>query len=100
MAYSIWGFGTVFRSDTSLLPDGTFIATKWITFFYFPIIPLRSYRVKYLGSSSEFHFTGFSSTSEYQIIQKIPWEMRGNVKYLWYILAIIALFMAINLLVK
>jgi hypothetical protein len=100
MAYSIWGFGTGYRSDTSLLPDGTFITTKWITLFYVPIIPLRSYRVKYLGSSSEFHFTGFSSTSQYQIIQKIPWDTRRAIKFWLYILAIIALIMSINVFIK
>ena len=73
MAYSLYGCGTGYRADTPLLPDGTFITTKWIMLFFFPVIPLGSYRVKYLGSTSEFHFTGFSLTSEYQIIQKIPW---------------------------
>ena len=100
MAYAIWGFGTGFRSDTPLLQDGTFITTKWITLFYVPIIPLRSYRVKYLGSSSEFHFTGFSSTSQYQIMQKIPWDTREVIKFWLYILAIIALFIGINVFFK
>ena len=100
MAYSMWGFGTGFRSNTSLLPDGTFITTKWITFFYIPVIPLSSYRVKYLGSSSEFHFTGFSSTSEYQIIQKIPWDTRKVVKFWLYILAAVVLIIVINFFAK
>jgi hypothetical protein len=100
MAYSLWGFGTGFRSDTPLLPDGTFITTKWITLFYVPIIPLRSYRVKYLGSSSEFHFTGFSSTSQYHIMQKIPWDARKVTKFWLYIIAIIALFIGINVFFK
>ena len=100
MAYSMWGFGTGFRSNTPLLPDGTFITTKWITFFYIPVIPLSSYRVKYLGSSSEFHFTGFSSTSKYQIIQKIPWDTRKVVKFWLYILAAVVLIIVINFFAK
>ena len=100
MAYSIWGLGTGFKSDTPLQPDGTFITTKWITFFYVPIIPLGSYRVKYQGGSSEFHFTGFSSTSQYQIIQKIPWDTRRVIKSWLYILAIIALIICINVFFK
>jgi len=100
MAYTLYGCGTTFRANTPLLPDGTFITTKWIVLFFVPIIPLGSYRVKHLGSTSEFHLTGFSSTSEYQIIQRVPWDTREVVKFASYILAIIIVFIAINVFVK
>jgi hypothetical protein len=40
------GIGTTIYGKREVNPeDGSYIATKWFTFLYFPIIPLGSYRV-------------------------------------------------------
>lgn len=100
MAYSVNGFGTTYKADTPLLSDGTFIVTKWILLFYVPVIPLGTYRVKYLdGTTFIAPLMGLSSTSQYQIIEKIPWDKRGMVKYALCLLGVIALITIINLLI-
>lgn len=44
MAFTLGGTGTHYQGER-WLPDGTHITTKWLVFFYVPIIPLGSVRV-------------------------------------------------------
>jgi hypothetical protein len=40
------GIGTTIYGKREVNPsDGSYIATKWFTFIFFPVIPLGSYRV-------------------------------------------------------
>jgi len=48
MAFTLNGFGTSYWG-TRWEPDGTYITTKWIVFFFVPIIPVRSVRVLQAG---------------------------------------------------
>jgi hypothetical protein len=40
------GFGTTIYGKRDFLADGSFITTKWVIFFWIPIIPLSSMRVR------------------------------------------------------
>ena len=42
--YSINGCGTMLL-DYLALPDGTYVATRWITVFFLPIVPLSAYLI-------------------------------------------------------
>lgn len=46
---SINGTGTKAYGKRDFRTDGSFITTKWITFLWIPLIPLRSMRVKPLN---------------------------------------------------
>jgi hypothetical protein len=44
--FTLNGIGTTIYGKRDVNPaDGSYIATKWFTLIYFPIIPLGSYRV-------------------------------------------------------
>jgi hypothetical protein len=44
MAFGLNGFGTTYLG-ARWQPDGTFVTTRWVIFFYVPIVPLGSVRV-------------------------------------------------------
>ena len=46
MAFTFNGIGTKFfgKSDEQL--DGSYTATEWLVFLYFPLIPIRSFRLR------------------------------------------------------
>ena len=43
---TINGIGTKIYGKKNKRPDGSHITTKWFTFFFLPIIPISSHRVK------------------------------------------------------
>lgn len=45
MPTTVNGFGTMFYGEAEHHPDGSFIATEWITAVFIPLIPLRSFRL-------------------------------------------------------
>lgn len=65
MPRSVNGIGTKFYGRADEWADGTYITTKWFIFFYLPIIPLRSYRVKRIDEG------GFFANRLYQT-QEVP----------------------------
>ncbi len=44
--FLINGTGIDFRGETKHAEDGTYQATRWITFLWFPIFPLGTYMVR------------------------------------------------------
>jgi hypothetical protein len=58
VARSFNGFGTSIYGKGDFWPDGSFITTTWLIFFWIPIVPLSSMRVKKVpsdrGASSPF----------------------------------------------
>lgn len=40
------GFGTTIYGKRDFLADGSFVTTKWVVFFWIPILPLSSMRVR------------------------------------------------------
>lgn len=69
MARSINGIGTILYGRANKAPDGSYVATKWITFFWIPLIPLGSQRV--WNESFKFHAWGNRSVTEYRYV-KVP----------------------------
>ena len=49
MPYTLNGIGTIFYGKRDFRADGTYITTEWITVVYFPLIPFRSLRVRFVG---------------------------------------------------
>lgn len=56
MPSTINGFGTKYYGEADHRPDGSFIATEWITAAYIPLIPLRSFRLVRSGNPYENDF--------------------------------------------
>ncbi|MGH9699970.1 MAG: hypothetical protein ACRD52_10995 [Candidatus Acidiferrales bacterium] len=52
VARSFNGFGTAVYGKRDFAPDGSYLTTKWAVFFWIPIIPLSSMRVRPVGGSS------------------------------------------------
>jgi hypothetical protein len=50
MAFTFQGIGTTFYGQRDFHADGSFITTEWFVLIYFPVIPLRSFRVKSKGA--------------------------------------------------
>ncbi len=70
MAFTFNGIGTKYYGSR-VLPDGTYITTKWIVFIYVPIIPIGSVRV--LNASAPRGFFVYSSQS--LSVQKVPLDI-------------------------
>lgn len=51
MATNVVGFGTTFLGQRDYGSDGSYITTEFVTAFYIPLIPLRSFRVVESGNS-------------------------------------------------
>lgn len=52
MAFSVNGIGTVYYGRSGEADDGSYISTLWVVVFLFPILPLRSERIRPLSSFS------------------------------------------------
>jgi len=70
MAKSIQGFGTTFYGKRDFRSDGTYITTKWFILFFIPIIPIRSFRVRYQGHSSKMEGLSAKSSERYVIYEE------------------------------
>ncbi len=70
MAFSFNGIGTTFYGQRDFRADGTYTTTEWFAVFYFPIIPLRSLRVRYQGPGENHWYLGFGSSDSYAVYRK------------------------------
>jgi hypothetical protein len=61
--YTINGCGTTLL-DYRALTDGTYVATRWVTVFFLPIIPLSAYLICPTGQDQ--------TTSSFLIIGRVP----------------------------
>ena len=52
LAVNFNGIGVVFHGRREVEPDGSYVATRWFAFVYFPIVPLGSYRLWHLDDQS------------------------------------------------
>ena len=65
------GIGTEYIGASDRQADGSFVTTEWFVFFV-PLIPLRSYRVQYVGERGS-----FSQTTElYHIIEQLALDTK------------------------
>jgi len=74
--YSVYGIGTILYGYAEINKnDHSYIATKWFTISYLPIIPLGSYRVWYGLTESTFSFFSFGSKTYLRLIKlKLNWK--------------------------
>lgn len=73
--YTFNGIGTRLYGKRDQATDGSYIATKWFTLFYFPVVPLSSYRVQ--AGEEEWRFLG-SSRQYYMVKIKLSWRQVLN----------------------
>lgn len=81
---NLFGFGTVLYGSREKNPnDKSYITTGWIILLYFPIIPLRSYRV-ILGKQSG--IAGYAQV-QYESMVRVPLNTKQviNTYLLWYL---------------
>ncbi len=60
LAQTFNGFGTRLYGKRDRKPDGSFSTTKWVVIFWIPLLPLKSYRVKYAGPGETSFLPGWS----------------------------------------
>lgn len=86
---SIWGTGTMFYGDTDPHPrERSYVTTEWITIFFIPILPLRSYRIWTLAEDTEYSWfpPGITQTMEYEKV-RVKFQWRQVMKtFLWGLL--------------
>jgi len=88
MAFTISGIGTRYQGER-LLPDGTYITTKWFVFLAVPIVPLGSYRVVRV----EAQFNAGVYSRPYIDFQEVPLDTVMVLRvYAWIMGTPIALF--------
>lgn len=68
MPYSVNGFGTKFYGEADHHPDGSFIATKWITVAYLPVIPVGSFRLIRSGNP----YQSDIGYAEFGVLEDLP----------------------------
>ncbi|MDD2763341.1 MAG: hypothetical protein PHE83_05130 [Opitutaceae bacterium] len=78
MPYTFFGIGTKFYGKRDFRDDGTYITTEWFVFFYVPLQPLRSLRLKFQGADEpKWQFPLISFTSHYVVHQPdLPFDWR------------------------
>jgi hypothetical protein len=80
MPFTIAGIGTSFRGRREL-PDGTYITTEWVTLWWVPLVPRRSWRV--LGEGAGFGAPHIMGSREYQVAP-VPLDRRQVMsEYFW-----------------
>lgn len=60
LAQTLNGFGTKIYGKRDFEPDGSFLTTKWVVFFWIPLVPLKSLRVRYVGLGGTSILPGWS----------------------------------------
>jgi len=70
MAFTFNGIGTTFYGQRDFRADGTYITTEWFAVFYFPVLPLRSLRVRYQGPGEQSWYIGLGSSDSYAVYEK------------------------------
>lgn len=81
VSQSINGFGTGIYGKRDFYADGSFLTTKWIIFFWLPIIPLRSMRLLPLGPRRASGSFGVGWSTEYAVFT----ETRPNSKQVLFV---------------
>lgn len=81
MAYSIYGIGTTFYGKRDFRADGSFITTEWVSLIYFPILPLRSLRLRSQSSAMSGSLIGIGVEENYEVYQRTS----PNLKQVIYV---------------
>ncbi len=93
MAYTFIGCGTTFYGERDFRMDGSYVTTEWMTFFYLPVVPLRSIRVVETSSDSTYLVVYFSSKTSYAVLEETKPNLRQVVSTYAYLVGWLALAM-------
>jgi hypothetical protein len=80
MPQQLNSIGTRYVGATHRLEDNSFITTSWFCFLM-PLIPYKSERVLYKGSSSSFSIGSSNTAAHYSIIERVKLDTRLILKY-------------------
>jgi hypothetical protein len=85
------GIGTKIYGKAQKRPDGSYVATNWFTFIYFPIIPLHCMRIRAVGTTGFNAIVVAHQKFTYQILESVP--MKDNLRqvfltWLWTLVPI------------
>ena len=72
---SVVGCGTNFYGSWEKREDDSYVTTEWITIFYVPVFPLKSYRV--IKNNSTITDSGYviSSSAQYNIVEYVSLDV-------------------------
>jgi hypothetical protein len=93
--YSYMGFGSRYYGARDRHSDGSFVTTEWRIFFYLPIVPVSSLRVKLIGSEEVVDGDTKSEIQTYEVIRRLPLDVKQVVKIYGVTLASVAIFLLI-----
>jgi hypothetical protein len=88
MANTFNGIGTTYYGRSKFEQDGSYVTTKWFVIGFFPLLPMASARVNYLGTSG---IPFLSRTSSFEVIEEVPVEWLQVLKTWAYTIFIIGL---------
>ena len=71
------GIGTAYLGQSDIMPDGSFVATKWICVML-PLIPVGSYRI--WPGHSRSYLLGMYSSSTFQVA-RVPFHWPHLFKF-------------------
>jgi hypothetical protein len=92
MANTFNGIGTTFYGQSQFKSDGSFVTTKWFVIGFFPVLPLASLRVQYLGTCG---IPFISRTSSFDVVEELPIDWLQVLKTWGYTISIIALVLGV-----
>lgn len=72
MANTFNGIGTTFYGKRGFEQDESYVTTKWFVIGFFPLIPLGSLRVRYIGTAG---VPFFARTSSFEVIEELPTDL-------------------------
>ncbi len=95
MPFTINGIGTRLYGARGFLPNGSYITTEWLVFFYLPVVPLRSQRI--LPSTAGGKHYALYSSSSYSVLEKtgLNWHQVLLV-YSWFAVVIGSFWAAVE----
>ncbi len=88
MANTFNGVGTTFYGQSRFEQDGSFVTTKWFVIGFFPLVPMGSARVRYLGTSG---VPFLARTSSFELVEDVPLHWMQVLKTWTYACFIVAL---------
>jgi ssDNA-binding Zn-finger/Zn-ribbon topoisomerase 1 len=89
MTFSIAGFGTTYYGQSNFDEHGSYVATRWFTVAFIPLVPFSSIRRRKRESSTS--FLGYVGNTSYDMVQDVPLDVTQVIKT-WVYLAFIFIF--------
>lgn len=96
--FTLNGTGTRLYGKEKVNPDGSYVSTKWVTFFWIPLIPLGSFRIWEESS----HNTGLItySTETKHRMQKVALDLKQILKVYFTALLVLACIGVVGFLLE